>query len=322
MSRLSYWTRVIPAYVFRSKSQLAFWHQEPRIHDKLDTEHLGAYHMDFTQKAFYSLHLDSQGLPLLDYQGSIGKQYNPIAMAQYALGHFNLYLKNKNQDHGQKFLKAADWLLTHLKNNPDGVPVWMHDFDWEYQQTLKAPWYSGLAQGQGLSVLTRAFQETGEQKYMEAAARAYRSLTKDVQHGGVVYWDAHNDPWIEEYLVQPPTHILNGFIWALWGVRDYFLLTNDNQVRVFWEACLKTLEKNLHRFDTGFWSLYDLSEGSKNVASFFYHKLHIVQLEIMYGLTRMEIFLEYSRKWRDYSKRSLNWHRAFIQKAIFKLMKF
>ena len=36
--------------------------------------------------------------------------------------------------------------------------------------------------------------------------------------GGVIFEDKKKDFWIEEYIVHPPTHILNGFIWALFGV--------------------------------------------------------------------------------------------------------
>ena len=31
------------------------------------------------------------GIPLLNYHGIIGKQYNPIAIAQYGLGNLNFY---------------------------------------------------------------------------------------------------------------------------------------------------------------------------------------------------------------------------------------
>ena len=69
-----------------------------------------------------------------------------------------------------------------LKRNGKGCKVWMHNFDFEYRDTLKSPWYSGLAQGQGLSVLIRAYQETRNIKYKDAANRTKASfcITYDV----------------------------------------------------------------------------------------------------------------------------------------------
>ena len=46
--------------------------------------------------------------------------------------------------------------------------------------------------------------------------------------GGVTYTDREGYKWFEEAIVEPPTHVLNGFIWATWGVYDYFLHTGDN----------------------------------------------------------------------------------------------
>ena len=94
------------------------------------------------------------------------------------------------------------------------------------------------------------------------------------------------DLWFEEYIVSPPTHILNGFIWALWGVYDYFLATQDDVAHDLCARGVRTLQHNLDSYDLGFWSLYEQS-GTRlpMVASRFYHRLHIVQLRVMHHLT-------------------------------------
>ena len=48
-----------------------------------------------------------------------------------------------------------------------GVYVWQHEFNWVYKENLINPWHSGLAQGQGLSVLCRAFKETDNSDYLK-----------------------------------------------------------------------------------------------------------------------------------------------------------
>jgi hypothetical protein len=198
--------------------------------------------------------------------------------------------------------------------------VWNHYFDWEYRQRLKAPWYSGLAQGQGISLLVRAHAETGEEKYLSAAALAFRSFLVDVESGGVKFEDAEKNTWFEEYLVSPPTHILNGFIWATWGVYDYFLATGSRDAMSLFAAAVKTLEANLSRYDLGFWSRYELSGTLlPMIASPFYHRLHVTQLFVMYRITSLKVFEQYARRWENYARSRSGRGRALCYKGVFKL---
>jgi hypothetical protein len=214
--------------------------------------------------------------------------------------------------------------VSNLKPNQLGVPVWGHDFDWEYVERLVAPWYSGLAQGQGISALVRAHQATGKQEYLDTALTAFESFQLQVDQGGVMYTDPDGNPWIEEYIVTTPTHILNGFIWAMWGLHDLYLATGNQPAKQLWEQCLQTLETNIETFDLGWWSLYDQSGSSRlpMITSRFYHSLHITQLEIMAKLTGNAEFAEVARRWNSYAGNSISQKRAFAQKALFKLLKY
>ena len=66
-----------------------------------------------------------------------------------------------------------------------------------------------------------------DEKYQRAAEKAFVALTRPIAEGGVLFEDEAKNLWIEEYLVDPPTHILNGFMWALWGVFDFWLARGD-----------------------------------------------------------------------------------------------
>ena len=216
---------------------------------------------------------------------------------------------------------AADWLVVNLEQNRHGVWVWNHHFDWEYRDTLKAPWYSGLAQGQGVSLLLRARE--CENKYGEAADRAFVALTKPIAEGGVLFEDEEKNLWIEEYLVEPPTHILNGFMWALWGVFDYWLVRGDRAARTVFERGVETLLRNLARYGTGYWSLYEQSGTRlKMLASPFYHRLHIVQLRVMAHLAGEGRFAEFADRWEGYANRRANRARALVEKSLFKLVHY
>ena len=276
--------------------------------------------MLFAEKADYPGHYDSAGIPMLDYRGKIGVQYNPIAIAQWGLANYNLFRQNQNDERKKKFLAASDWLCCHLETTSHGLWVWNHHFDWEYRSPLKAPWYSALSQGQGISLLVRAYHETGSVAYLEAAERAFNSFLKSTQEGGVAFRDARGNLWFEEYIVSPPTHILNGFIWASWGVYDYFLMTRSQPARDLFEQAVITLRTNLDRYDLGFWSLYEESNTLlPMVASPFYHRLHVVQLRVMHRITGDEVFARYADKWEAYAGSRAKRTRALCYKSAFKL---
>jgi heparosan-N-sulfate-glucuronate 5-epimerase len=321
MGRLAYLQRVCAAYLTGKKSQLTFWHGEPQINENSEPGKLGEYYMPFIAKADYSGHYDHSGIPMLDYHGAIGLQYNPIAIAQYGLGNYNLYRRSGDKERKSKFLTAADWLVENLEDTLYGTRVWYHHFDWEYRDTLKAPWYSALAQGQGISLLLRAHRETGYDRYMSSTAAAFRTFCLGVDKGGVSYTDTDGHLWFEEAIVEPPTHILNGFIWAAWGVYDYFLYTGEAEAERLFREAVSTLHNNLHCFDAGFWSLYEQSgTRMKMLASPFYHRLHIVQLKVMHRLTGDAVFEQFAERWDSYRQDRVKRNTAFVYKALFKLL--
>jgi heparosan-N-sulfate-glucuronate 5-epimerase len=320
-TRWHYYRRVLSAYLGSGRSQLTFWHETPELNLRASTDRIGEYYMRFREKADYAGHYDSAGIPMLDYRGAIGRQYNPIAIAQWGLANYNCFRETADKAHWMKTLKAADWLATNLERNSCEVWVWNHHFDWEYRDTLKAPWYSGLAQGQGISLLVRAHAQAGDEKYQRAAEKAFVALTRPIAEGGVLVEDAEKNLWIEEYLVNPPTHILNGFMWALWGMFDYWLAYRDALAKNIFDRGIETLIRNLSRFDTGYWSLYEQSGTRlKMLASPFYHRLHIVQLRVMSRLTGDARFAEVAEHWEGYAQRRSNRTRALVEKSIFKLL--
>lgn len=343
-NRLAYLRRVFAAYLTRRKSHLTFWHGVPEVNPNMRTDQLGEYYMSFVAKADYPGDYDSAGIPMLDYQGEVGLQYNPIAIAQYGLGNFNLYRRGcrvpvpEYRDAGLetrdaqsdtrnenprfvKFLKVADWLVENLEDNDHGLGVWKHHFDWEYRTPLKAGWYSALSQGQGISLLLRAHTETSDKGYLKAAERAFETFKKQTDEGGVTCIDEDGYSWFEETVVDPPTHILNGFFWASWGIYDYWLHTGSEEAGKLFSEAVRTLKNRLQEFDVGFWSLYEQSgTRMKMLASPFYHRLHIVQLRVMHRLTGESLFNEFADRWEDYRRSTFRRYRALIYKAIFKLI--
>lgn len=322
VGRVNYWRRIFKVYLTREKGYLSFWHERPAL-TSFDPSRLGPYYMTFADKADYRGPKDGKGVILFDYFFDIGRQYNPLAIAQYGLGHFNRYLEARDPAHLNEAKVQGEWLVRNLEENEQGVPVWKHLFPWHYKETLKAGWYSAHSQGAGISLLVRLSRETKDERYRSAAERAFRVLDLPVADGGVKYVDVQGNPWLEEYLVDPPTHILNGFLWALWGVWDYHLATGDERAAALFRECVATLRKNLARYDLGFWSRYDLSrQALPMVASPFYHRLHVVQLRAIARIAGESFLEERAERWERYGRNVLYRTLAFILKAVFKVFYF
>jgi hypothetical protein len=110
-------------------------------------------------------------------------------------------------------------------------------------------------------------------------------------------------------------------LWASWGIYDYALLTEEERAFHLFKQATETLAANLFRFDTGYWSLYELSPTwLPMLASPFYHRLHIAQLQIMYKLTGEPRFIEFARHWEQYEQTPFKRRRALLQKVLFKLL--
>jgi len=317
----NYLRRVFAAYLFARNSQLTFWHESPSVNDMAVFDRIGQYYMPFEHKARYPGPFDDDGIPLLDYHGQVGRQYYSVAIAQYALASYNLFKRTRDALCFKRFIKNAEWLSENLMLTPSGTYLWANQFDFEYFQTLKAPWLSGLGQGQGLSVLIRAYSETGEPVFLEQAERVFQSLCLTIEEGGVLFCDSNGDYWIEEYIISTPTHILNGFIWALWGVYDYFLLTKESKAIGLFNSCCATILKHLSDYDAGFWSYYELTpQRVKSIASPFYHRLHVVQLNVMHKMTGDAQFYEYAKRWLSYLNNPVYRNLALMYKIGFKLV--
>ncbi len=101
--------------------------------------------------------------------------------------------------------------------------------------------------------------------------------------------------------------VLNGMIFSLCGIYDFLRVCPGHAfAQKIWDEGVATLVNILPRYDLGFWSKYSLCEAdfhpAVDPATIGYHHLHIIQLDLMYRLTKIEIFNEYFQKWREYHR--------------------
>lgn len=270
---------------------------------------LGHYYMDLRRVVtLYHLWppmtaLDEDGVTRADFsrwgRTDIGIQYHPIAIAQYALANLDLFLDTGSGNYRQAFFAQADWLMKNARVTTAGATVWEFGYSFTPRYDLSIPWVSAMAQGQIISVLLRAYQMTEDIEYYHAAEGALRAFHLPTLEEGVSCTDDEGLTFYEEYPSRPPCHVLNGHIWALFGLYDYYRATSSQEALSLFNAGIDTLKRYLPRYDTGHWSAYDLLI-KPGYAPVRYHRYHIELLKVLYEITDEDVFIEYVRRWSRY----------------------
>lgn len=169
---------------------------------------------------------DAQGIIL--YARNSLTYYHPVQIAQHLL----VFLDNYRSMGAAAYLSAAETYaakLLELAITENGAMYFPYPFDFELHgssgDTMRAPWYSGMAQGQALSCFVRLYQETADSAYLVAAKAVLQSFY--LVEGEAEPWTASVDPngyyWIDEYPLPKNTFTLNGHIFAIIGLYELWL---------------------------------------------------------------------------------------------------
>ena len=147
----------------------------------------------------------------------------------------------------------------------------------------------------------RAYRLTGEAIFLQVARRAIHTFELDILDGGVSSLIGNDGIFFEEVAVYPAAHILNGYIFALFGLYDYIRITDNQTITLLIQKSLSTFHTLIDEFDIGYWSRYDLL--FKHLAPQFYHKLHILMLEALSKYSGCEHCSALAARWAEYQKK-------------------
>src|SRR3954454_924197 len=197
---------------------------------------------------------------------------NPVTVAQLGLA----ALDRRDEDDGWRRLAADAQAALEAAMEDDGsIP---YRFAMPHTYALEPPWVSAMAQGQAVSLFLRL----GDRP--ELGYRALRPLLEPP-----LLVETPEGPVLQEYPTSPPAHVLNGWIFALFGLYDASVFESSGraeQAGVAFERGAATVAARLRRYETlGGWSRYDLyPHRLTHVASPFYHALHV---ELLVALARL-----------------------------------
>jgi hypothetical protein len=135
----------------------------------------------------------------------------------------------------------------------------------------RPPWVSSLAQGTGLSALSRGAVRLKDDKYF-TAARSALGIFKTAAPTGILRKTTAGAHYLQ-YSFNRKLRIVNGFTQSLNGLHDFAALANDAEGRALFRDGEAELRHELPAFDTGAWSLYSLGSPPDEESDLGYHKV-------------------------------------------------
>ncbi len=292
--------------MFTGKSSFHVKQDVGRLYSKNEIE---GYYNDLTNKVSNATFLDENGIPLNTTIANV-EAYFPISIFQYGLGLYDLFLSTKDNKYYLEFMKIVDWTVNNIDEN--GMWDCMKKLNDEAHETQ-----SSMCQSEGVSILLRAFVSTKDDKYFNLAKRAIDFMIKPTCDGGTAIYDGDNI-YFQEYVSEYNLTVLNGWIFSIFGLYDFTLVSNEKKYKKILDKTIETLSKTLIKYDRGFWSDYDLKG---TIASPAYHDLHIRQLKLLYDLFNINEFDAYANKWAKYQKNKIYKALAMVIKLKQKIIK-
>ena len=239
---------------------------------------------------------DANGVPLR--QVGINRVYAPVTVAQWGLGMMVGFDRTGDPEYLRRAKLAAD--VFRAIGVRSGKAIYLpYTFSFALHgmrtQTLRAPWYSAMAQGQALSLMTRIYGATKDPADLATAQGLYLSLLHKGR--GTAPWvtiiDRSRYLWLEEYAESTPEHTLNGMMFAMFGLYDYYEATHDRNALNLLRGALTTIRYNSVKYrNPGSISAYCLAHRTRSLK---YHHIHIAQLTLLTQMTGAPYFASLAR---------------------------
>lgn len=174
----------------------------------------------------------------------------------------------------------AKWFVERYKPETlNGLDVIRLSYDFDYPKYgLKAPWYSGMAQGMTIVLALAAYDITNEYRYLGFAEMLANTLRTEIQRGGTLVRFEDGQIWHEEYADLAPAKaplVLNGNNYAIDGLFWLHKFTGKDRWKEILIESISSLNSRVNSYQSLFWSRYSLFD---DYANWGYHDLHIKQL--------------------------------------------
>jgi len=240
---------------------------------------------------------------------------HPAGIAQLGLGAWQL--AEADSSWLDVVAATSDWITSEM-DSEGRIPF---GFTFPHTYRLEPPWYSAMAQGEAASLLIRAARSLDRPELSQAGDRAVSPLLFPTS---ALVAETDEGPVLQEYPTHPPAHVLNGWVFALWGLCDIATAGGElsADARQAFSDGVEALAARIGHYDTGWgWSRYDLyPHPIVHVTSPFYHRLHIEQLRAMHDLDPRPVFAETADRWASGAANPIARAHALARKVTFRVL--
>lgn len=263
--------------------------------------HYDIYNLDYSElyytyrPSYYEVYepfnydMDDNGVIISYYAGHW--YYNPVNICLRGINQYDRFVNVQDSLYLDYAFRHRDALIGLMDDNGYfEYRMNYHHFDIYFND----PWYSGMAQGLALSLLSRLAYYANDTISANIAGQVYETLDPaSEQSAEVVNVDRDGYAWIEEYPGNPPDRTFNGFMHAIIGLYDYYhLVDNSTEVKNVLSAYLTTVEKYMRDYrNPENISYYCLRHHHIDQT---YHKIHVRQLQLFTNFTQDSTFANFA----------------------------
>ena len=255
----------MPALFLQLGRNTEFWHGKPKFPPREDTAPDPCTKPPSSNPAGARIVFEGSPIVFQYYPGQ-GIQLQPLANFGMANGMVTACRREPETCDRAGLKQLLDELVA-TRSSRGGFITWEY---WFYFGGGVPPWTSGLSTGTAIQALARASEKSilNDRSYLRVAHSALGVFQKPPPVGVRLKRDGGAHYLI--YSFDPGLRVLNGFLQAITGLYDYAKIANDSTARSLWKAGDRAARRELHRFDTGRWSLYS-ERGAES--SLGYHRL-------------------------------------------------
>jgi len=236
--------------------------------------------------------VDENGIEIFNIDG--GTYYHALHMFQRIEWYVDSYYQSRDSLYLNWIRKYYEKELELAVEDRNAI-YFQYNFNWPMHgnknELMKAPWLSGLTQGVALMVFSRLSGFTGDSEYTAMARKTFNSFNMFVgeHEPWITMVDENNYLWIEEYPNETdPNFTLNGFIFCIYGLYEYWSVTKDPHAEFLIQASITTIKHYIEQFRVpGGISYYCLKHKFQYPG---YHNIHIGQLKTLYAFTGDKYF--------------------------------
>ena len=154
---------------------------------------------------------------------------------------------------------------------------------------LRPPMRSAMSAGTAIMAVVRAYDATGDVRYLDAGWRfAQEVLALGDSKGGEI--------WFRHYHEAPWLRVLNSDLRTTYGLGFLVEATGDAELTAVYQRSLATILKRLPEYDTGAWTRYSQTRD----ANLNYHDVQTQLLKYLFWQTKDVRFDEWWAKFKAY----------------------